>query len=189
LDWYLELLDLLVQSMITPGRSLLGIHTSASSRCLHRSSGNGFKRRTFPFLWFPNCLLSSASLILAEANHHPNSSFHCQNSRFMAIACWPNLLSLKSKLLYDWCSVSEYVLISSTLLGLSTRYYFLSECCCLKFAVVFLTRGRVCNLQCNYSMVRVAQNTQPYFTVSSFHGRCLVTNLRVTICTNRANLS
>jgi hypothetical protein len=30
-----------------------------------------------------------------------------------------------------------------------------------------LTRGRVCNLQCNHSMVRVAQNPKPYFTVSS----------------------
>jgi hypothetical protein len=28
-------------------------------------------------------------------------------------------------------------------------------------------RGRVCNLQCNHSMVRVAQNPKPYFTVSS----------------------
>jgi hypothetical protein len=33
--------------------------------------------------------------------------------------------------------VSQYVLVSSTLLGLATRYYFLS-CCCLKFAVLFL---------------------------------------------------
>jgi hypothetical protein len=37
---------------------------------------------------------------------------------------------------------------------LATRYYFLSECCCLKFVVFIygtpsLTRGRVCNLQCN----------------------------------------
>jgi hypothetical protein len=30
-----------------------------------------------------------------------------------------------------------------------------------------LTRGWVCNLQCNHSMVRVAQNPKPYFTVSS----------------------
>jgi hypothetical protein len=27
---------------------------------------------------------------------------------------------------------------SRTLVGLATRYYFLSECCCLKFAVFFL---------------------------------------------------
>jgi hypothetical protein len=33
-----------------------------------------------------------------------------------------------SKLLYDWRSVSQYVLVSSTLVGLATRYYFLSEC-------------------------------------------------------------
>jgi hypothetical protein len=30
-----------------------------------------------------------------------------------------------------------------------------------------LTRGRVCNLQCNHSIVRVARNPKPYFTVSS----------------------
>jgi hypothetical protein len=30
-----------------------------------------------------------------------------------------------------------------------------------------LTRGQICNSQCNHSMVRVAQNTQPCFTVSS----------------------
>jgi hypothetical protein len=30
-----------------------------------------------------------------------------------------------------------------------------------------LTRGHVCNLQCNHSMVRVAQNPKPCFTVSS----------------------
>jgi hypothetical protein len=34
--------------------------------------------------------------------------------------------------------VSLYVLVSSTLVGLATRYYFLSECCCLKFVVFFL---------------------------------------------------
>jgi hypothetical protein len=35
-------------------------------------------------------------------------------------------------------SVSQYVLVSSTLVGLATRYYFLSECFCLKFAVLYL---------------------------------------------------
>jgi hypothetical protein len=44
----------------------------------------------------------------------------------------------KSKSLYDWQSVSQYVLVSSTLVALATRYYFLSECCCLKFAVLYL---------------------------------------------------
>jgi hypothetical protein len=35
----------------------------------------------------------------------------------------------KLKLLYDWQSVRQYVLVSSTLVGLATRYYFLSEIC------------------------------------------------------------
>jgi hypothetical protein len=38
----------------------------------------------------------------------------------------------------DSQSVSQYVLVWSTLVGLETRYYFLSECCCMKFAVLYL---------------------------------------------------
>jgi hypothetical protein len=38
-----------------------------------------------------------------------------------------------------------------------------------------LMRGRVCNLQCNHSMVRVAQNPWTYFTVSSDTSRFEVT--------------
>jgi hypothetical protein len=48
------------------------------------------------------------------------------------------LTKSKSKLLYDWRSVSQYVLVSSALVGLANRYYFLSEFCCLKFAVLYL---------------------------------------------------
>jgi hypothetical protein len=35
-------------------------------------------------------------------------------------------------------TVSQYVLVSNTLMGLATRYYFLAECWCLKFAVLYL---------------------------------------------------
>jgi hypothetical protein len=35
-------------------------------------------------------------------------------------------------------SVSQYVLVLSTLVELATRHYFLSECCCLKVDVFFL---------------------------------------------------
>jgi hypothetical protein len=35
-------------------------------------------------------------------------------------------------------TVSQYVLVSSTLVGLATTYYFLPECCCLKFSVLYL---------------------------------------------------
>jgi hypothetical protein len=69
-------------------------------------------------------------------------------------------------------TVSQQVLVSSTLVGLATRYYYLSECCCLKFAVLFLwapslTRGWVCNLQCNHSIVRVTVEGRSYFTTDS----------------------
>jgi hypothetical protein len=45
--------------------------------------------------------------------------------------------SSRSYFTTDSQSVSQYVFVSSTLVGLATRYYFLSECCCLKFAVLF----------------------------------------------------
>jgi hypothetical protein len=35
-------------------------------------------------------------------------------------------------------TVSQYVLVSSTLVGLATRYYFLSEAYCNKFALLYL---------------------------------------------------
>jgi hypothetical protein len=44
----------------------------------------------------------------------------------------------RSKLLYNWRSASQYVLVSSTLVGLATWYYFLSECCSLRAAALFL---------------------------------------------------
>jgi hypothetical protein len=44
----------------------------------------------------------------------------------------------RRRLIYDWQSASQYVLVPSNFVGLATRYYFLSECCCLKFAVLFL---------------------------------------------------
>jgi hypothetical protein len=57
-----------------------------------------------------------------------------------AYICKPKSKS-KSKSLYDWQSVSQYALVSSTLVRLVTRYYFPPECCCLKFAVLYLLRA------------------------------------------------
>jgi hypothetical protein len=51
--------------------------------------------------------------------------------------CFSRAESSRSYFLADSQSVSQYVLVSSTLVGLTTRYYFLSECC-LKFAVLYL---------------------------------------------------
>jgi hypothetical protein len=43
------------------------------------------------------------------------------------------------KLLYDWRSVSQSICLGvEPTLGLVTRYYFMSEGCCLKVAVLFL---------------------------------------------------
>jgi hypothetical protein len=70
-----------------------------------------------------------------------------------------------------WLTVSQYVLVSNTLAGLRPDII-----CCRNvvwnlrsyiYGAPSLTRGRVCNLLYNHSMVRVAQNAKPYFTVSS----------------------
>jgi hypothetical protein len=82
----------------------------------------------------------------------------------------------KSKLLYDWQSVSQ-----SVCLGIEYPYgncdqklfpigMLLSEICgivSIDDEMMMMMRGRVCNLQCNHSIVRVAQNPKQYFTVSS----------------------
>jgi hypothetical protein len=46
--------------------------------------------------------------------------------------------NIRSYFTTDSQSVSQYVLVSSTLVGLPTRYNFLPEYCCLKFAVLYL---------------------------------------------------
>jgi hypothetical protein len=57
---------------------------------------------------------------------------HANCTAWLQLADWFKSSSwLESKLLYDWQSVSHYVLASST------RYYFPSECYCLKFAVLY----------------------------------------------------
>jgi hypothetical protein len=66
------------------------------------------------------------------------------------------------RLLYDWRSV--IVLVSSTLVGLATRYYFLSECCCLKFPLLFLwdtlsdERSAICSVITQWSESRRTRN-------------------------------
>jgi hypothetical protein len=71
----------------------------------------------------------------------------------------------KSKLLYDWQSVGQSVSMSWCRTPLWDLWPGITSC--RNVAVLFLTRGRVCKLQCNHSKARVAQNPQPYFTASS----------------------
>jgi hypothetical protein len=65
-----------------------------------------------------------------------------------------------------WLTVSQYVLVSRTLVRLATTYYFLSVCCCLKFSVLFFV-GRplwwedgsaICNAITQWSMPRRTHN-------------------------------
>jgi hypothetical protein len=77
---------------------------------------------------------------------------------------------VKSKLLYDLQSVSQYVLASSTLVGLATRYYFLSECCCLKFAVLYLLDALS------------DESTGLQFAVQSLNGPCHAEPVTILYC-------
>jgi hypothetical protein len=95
-------------------------------------------------------------------------------------------LSKLSKLLCDWQSVNQYVLVSSTLVGLATRYYFLSEYCCLNFAIlhlpyhsndravllrVYVAMGMFCiaTNTCRLVLLRIGYRCSQ--RVEGFHGR------------------
>jgi hypothetical protein len=58
--------------------------------------------------------------------------------KFAVLFLWGALFDEKRRLLYDWRSVSQYVLVSSTLVEFASRYYFLSEFFCQKFVASFL---------------------------------------------------
>jgi hypothetical protein len=94
----------------------------------------------------------------------------CSNSTCQLI----RLISLteaksKSKLLYDWqsvwlgieypCGTCDHIISCR-----NVAVWNLRSCICWAPS---LTRGRVYNLHCNHSIVQVAQNPKPYFTVSS----------------------
>jgi hypothetical protein len=79
-------------------------------------------------------------------------------------------------LLYD--TVIQYVLVSSTLVGLATRYYFLSECYCLKLAKVKvtlrLTRG-------------IPSPCQPVPSIRGYNNPIKVTTMKPNIRPNHAS--
>jgi hypothetical protein len=68
---------------------------------------------------FPSPLNDSQRLWWKYFNPPPQVDTHTAASKFE--------ISLR-------LTVGQYVLVSSTFVGLATRYYFRSECCCLKFA-------------------------------------------------------
>jgi hypothetical protein len=86
--------------------------------------------------------------------------------------------------LYDWWSVSQYVLVLSTLVGLATRYYFLSECCCLKFVVLYLW-GALSDERTGLSMSKLLYD---WLSVSMSWYRAPLWDLRpdITSCRNVA---
>jgi hypothetical protein len=91
------------------------------------------------------------------------------STTYISLLIW----GLRSR--YDWRSVSQSISMSWYRVPIwdlrtdiiscrNVAFWNLQSCIC---GVPSLTRGWVCNLQCNHSMVRVAQNSIPYFTVSS----------------------
>jgi hypothetical protein len=75
------------------------------------------------------------------------NAIRTSQERHYVTATEPNLLMLSKekpavpcevRLLHDWRSVRQNALVSTTVVRLATRYYFLSECCYLKFEVLFL---------------------------------------------------
>jgi hypothetical protein len=72
----------------------------------------------------PDSVIMSKKLVVANYSEIPSLLWHWGFITLLSRGCY-----------------SKYVLVSSTLVGLATRYYFLSECCCLKFAVLLMWRA------------------------------------------------
>jgi hypothetical protein len=110
--------------------------------------------------------------------HEPSSiQYHTQGLRLLWLVRVILLTELKrfpkpkSKLLYGWQSVSMswyrvplWDLWPDIISCRNVAVWNLLSCI---YGAPTLTRGRVCNLRCNHSMVRVSQNPKPYFTASS----------------------
>jgi hypothetical protein len=79
--------------------------------------------------------------------------FICSRVIILIKVCWVQL-----SLSYGWWSVNQFVLVSGSPLGPMTRFYpypfFSDNCFVVLPRVPSLTRGRVCNLQCNPWLVR-----------------------------------
>jgi hypothetical protein len=106
----------------------------------------------------------TAFAFLFQAHNPNNYKMALMSAPLQAIASNPHT---KSKLLCDWQSVSRYVLVEVEV----TLRLTVSQLVCLgteyPCGTCNQTRGRVCNFQCNHSIVRAAKNPKPYFTVSS----------------------
>jgi hypothetical protein len=86
--------------------------------------------RSFPFL------LGSRTVLVPQLSNSRLTGFSSLNS-FNRLPLYSLSLSEVEVEVTLRLTVSRYVLVSSTLVRLATRCYFLSECCCLKFAVLF----------------------------------------------------
>jgi hypothetical protein len=113
---------------------------------------------------------------LSIVRHHDRCSMFCVENyttyifvhKVQRLSPWKmkSIIYVRSsKLLYDWRSVSQSLSMSwyraplwdlrSDIASCRNVVWNLRSSFC---GVPSLTRGRVCNLQCNHSMVRVAQN-------------------------------
>jgi hypothetical protein len=80
----------------------------------------------------PLSLVSKTEELLIRKSRGSGLEIREYGRRDVSLTTWHPLSAKVSR------SASQYVLVSSTLVGLATRYYFLSECCCLKVAFLFL---------------------------------------------------
>jgi hypothetical protein len=85
-------------------------------------------------------------------------------------------------------SVSQYALVSGTPLGPMTRFYFFlpfpQNCFAVRLGAPSLTRERVCNLQCNLSVVTVRRthnHTLLSFETTAFPFRHLLRLTGITV--------
>jgi hypothetical protein len=118
-------------------------------------------------------LARSFVAIRNEVSHLSNADVTVAKLSVTGVTVWR-----RWRLFYDWWSVSQSV-CQSVCLGIEHPCgtcdqillpvgMLLSEICSFVFKEApSLTRGRVRSLQCNHSIVRVAQNPKLYFTVSS----------------------
>jgi hypothetical protein len=92
--------------------------------CLHQSSGHGFHRRTFPFLWVPKlspCLSQSNSTTRTFSRMLIIDWICLLHSRRLSLYSW-TLTNAKVKLWYYRRSVGLSIFVSSIHLGPKTRF-------------------------------------------------------------------
>jgi hypothetical protein len=102
-SWYSGQLQAVISISVIHNLNSLDDKLKYFHNCLHQSSGNGFQRRTFHFLW------------VSELSQ-------CLN-------CIYSLLTLSLKLCYDRCSVGQSILVSDPHFWPSSKFLLMFDIC------------------------------------------------------------